>query len=164
MKKIMTFLAIAGLGIFTSWASQGYDDLAKLVKSGVSEDVIIAFINTSGTGYVLTADEILQLKDMGASGKVITAAIQRKKPATDSGVQKSAAVANAGQPAVVPSVNPDIIYESVPPAGGWVLMNGYWYWQYPTGVIVDLGWQPYYSYHRNWYPYRHWGRGHRGWR
>ena len=170
MKKLLALIFIAKFAIFSCWASEGYDDLAKLVKSGVSEDVIVAYINSSTTNYSLTPEEILHLKDMGASGNVLTAAIQKKKPANDSAAQQSRAAGVPSKEAAktvypgAPSFPADtnIVYEYVPPSGKWVLINDYWYWQYPTGVIVDLGWQPYYFYNYRWYPhYRHWGR--RGW-
>jgi hypothetical protein len=106
----------------------------------------------------LTPDEILQLKDMGATDKVLTAVIQKKIPAVAVQSQKSAPSAVSPNDAAKGG-QADAV--SMPPTGNWVLMNDYWYWQYPTGVIVDLGWQPYYYYGHHWYPRGHWGR--RGW-
>lgn len=74
---MLSIFTIVMAAVFTIWATEGYDDLAKLLKAGVSEDVIIAFINSSNVRYALSPDNIVQLKAMGASDKVITAAIQR---------------------------------------------------------------------------------------
>lgn len=140
------------LVISFSWATEGYDNLAKLVKSKVSEDVIIAFINSSNVNYVLTADDIIHLTEMGASSKVITAAIEHKKPAP---------VEAASAPQPVPSDNTDnaVVYESVPPpADSWY--DGYW--QYPTDNFIYSypGW-PYYGYHqRRGYDHSGYSHGH----
>jgi hypothetical protein len=159
MKKLLVLAAIAKFTVFSCWATEGYNDLAKLVKSGVGEDVVIAFVNASNVSYALTPDEILQLKDMGATDKVLTAVIQKKIPAAAVQSQKSAP--SAVSPNEAAKGGQADAVQSVPPTGNWVLMNDYWYWQYPTGVIVDLGWQPYYYYGHRWYPRGHWGR--RGW-
>ena len=162
MKKLAFFAAVVTIAAFSCWATEGYDDLVKLVKSGVGEEVVLAFINSSATGFALTPDEILHLKDMGASNKVLTAAIQKKKSAAEAQPQKSASSLNSADKTVDTSAT----NQTEPSAGKWVLMNDYWYWQYPTGVIVDLGWQPYYYWGYHWYPRGHWGGwggGHR-WR
>ncbi len=165
MKRVCVF-AIVMVAV-SSWASGGYDDIAKLVKSGTNEDVIINFINSSSTGYSLTSDQIIQLKAMGASDKVIVAALKHGKAGIASPAPKSGAAAvpsqdaaTAEQQSTTPATaqDPNAVYGAVPSSGGWVLMNDYWYWQYPTGVIVDLGWQPYYYSPYRWFP-----RGHRRW-
>ena len=74
---MLSIFTVVMAAVFSCWATEGYDDLAKLLKAGVSEDVIIAFINSSNVRYALSPDTIVQLKAMGASDKVITAAIQR---------------------------------------------------------------------------------------
>jgi glucan-binding YG repeat protein len=167
MKRILCVVAIAMVAV-SCWASSPYDDLTKLVKSGTNEDVIISFINSSSASYSLTPDQIIQLKAMGASDKVIVAALKHERTSTASPAPKSGAAsvpsqeaATAGPQATPPATaqDPNAVYEAVPSSGGWVLMNDYWYWQYPTGVVVDLGWQPYYYYHHGWFP----GRGHRRW-
>ena len=66
MKKLAFFAAVVTIAAFSCWATEGYDDLVKLVKSGVGEEVVLAFINSSATGFALTPDEILHLKDMAA--------------------------------------------------------------------------------------------------
>jgi hypothetical protein len=139
MKKILFACLVITLVISFSSATEGYDNLAKLVKSKVSEDIIIAFINSSNVNYILTADDIIHLTEMGASSKVITAAIQHKA---------SAQTVSALPQVAAPAESPDnsIVYESMPPqADYWY--NGYW--QDPSDVIIYPTWQPYYHYHSN---------------
>lgn len=166
MNKVPIIFSIVATAVFT-WASEGYDDLAKLVKAGVSEEVVLSYINSSTVNYALTPEEILRLKDLGASNKVLTAAIRKKNMVNDA--QAASTDAAPLQPpkssqTAVPSVKSDtIVYGVEPPAGRWIDMNDYWYWQYPTGAIIDLGWQPYYYFHSGWNHYGHGGHwGHRG--
>jgi len=55
-------------------ASEGFDDLVKMVKNGVQEDIVLAYIDASNTAYNFTVDEILYLNDLGASANVVKAA------------------------------------------------------------------------------------------
>ncbi len=65
--------AVVALGICGGAArgSEGYDDIAKLAKSGVTEDVLVAFVQASPIPYELTVDEILFLNDLGVTPKTI---------------------------------------------------------------------------------------------
>ncbi|MCX7803641.1 MAG: hypothetical protein N3A38_00490 [Planctomycetota bacterium] len=64
--------AIGGAG-----ASEGVDDVLKLAKGGVGEEVLIAFVETSGIAYDLTADEIVTLTDAKVPQSVIAAMIRK---------------------------------------------------------------------------------------
>ncbi|HLX60356.1 MAG TPA: DUF6600 domain-containing protein [Planctomycetota bacterium] len=65
--------AILGLMISCGLAvgSEGFDDIAKLAKSGVGDDVLLAFIQASPVAYQLGIDEIVYLRDVGVSDKMI---------------------------------------------------------------------------------------------
>ena len=54
-------------------------ELVKLAQSNVSEDVILAYIANAETDFNPSADEILYLKDLGMSDRVITAVIDPNK-------------------------------------------------------------------------------------
>ena len=140
MNKMLLACVVILSGISFCWATEGYNDLAKLVKSKVSDDVILAFINSSNVNYSLTPDEIINLKDLGASSAVITAAIQHKKPVE---------AASTPRQAVVLSDNPDnpVVYESAPPPEDYSYDG---YWQYPPDDFIYSypGWQPYYGYYQ----------------
>ena len=149
-------------GVCSSWATEGYNDLAKLVKSKASDDIILAFIDVSNVSYALTADEIIQLKDMGASGKVIAAAIRHKIPGRESEAQKSVAASTPPTGATYSEQSPIVsspgdadnypVYETVyPPVD-------YYYYPYSTGCTFYPVWQPNYFYHR----YHGYGRGYSG--
>ena len=73
----MVIFSIAMAAVFSCWATEGYNDLVKLVKAGVGDDVVIAYVNKSGDRYALSPDEARQLKALGASDKVIAAATRQ---------------------------------------------------------------------------------------
>jgi hypothetical protein len=77
MNKMLFIIAIVISAVYSFGATGGYDDLEKLVKAGVGEDVIIAFINSSTVPLTLTPDNIAQLKSLGATDKIIAAATRR---------------------------------------------------------------------------------------
>jgi hypothetical protein len=57
--------------------SVGLDDVVKLVKAGVDESVVLAFIQSSPVAYHPSAQEIIRLRELGISSPVITAMLQR---------------------------------------------------------------------------------------
>jgi hypothetical protein len=67
------------------------DSIVKLVKAGLSDDLIVSTINASPGNYDTTADGVIALKQAGASDKVVAAIVTR---------------ATAPPPAVAASVPP----------------------------------------------------------
>jgi hypothetical protein len=122
MKTISLFYIILVLGITSIMASQRYDDLAKLVKSGANEDVIIAFIDASDSSFNLSADEVVQLSKYGASRHVLIAAMKHKVTiASDSSSQPA--------PNETTSVAPPpryMVYRVAPPWRPWRAARNYW--------------------------------------
>src|SRR5271157_293194 len=52
------------------------DDLIALAKSGVDEEVVKAYIENSTTTFPLTSADIVTLKDLGVSSKLIIEALK----------------------------------------------------------------------------------------
>src|SRR3954463_13055858 len=50
----------------------GVDDVLKLTHAKVGEDVVVAFVQNSGIGYSLRANDIVYLRDQGVSDHVIS--------------------------------------------------------------------------------------------
>ena len=73
----------------------GVEDVLKLSRSQVSEDVTLSFIQTSGTIYDLRPKDIVYLKEQGVSDKVINAMIDQKKKAIEVASQNAAAASQA---------------------------------------------------------------------
>jgi len=98
---VVVFLAICPL----AFAQQAHnnDSIIKLVKAGLSEDLIVTTINASPGSYDTSADGIIALKTAGASDKVVAAIVAK---------------ANAPAPAAAPPVAADPNDPNAPHAQG----------------------------------------------
>ena len=77
----------------------GVDDVLKLSRSQVSEDIIQNYIANSGTVYNLTPNEIVYLRNEGVSDRVINAMVDQRKRLTEVAAQK------APQPSPAPAID-----------------------------------------------------------
>jgi hypothetical protein len=68
----------------------------KLVKSGLSEDLIVNIVGTEPAHFDLSADALLSLKRSGVSDRIVKAMIARREEARSE--ELSSGVAKAGQP------------------------------------------------------------------
>jgi len=59
--------------------SPALNEVAKMAQAGVEDSVMLAFINNSSSTFNLGSDQVIYLNDLGLSGSVITAMIQRDK-------------------------------------------------------------------------------------
>jgi hypothetical protein len=57
----------------------GAQDVLKLTRAKVSEDIVVTYVENSGTVYGLRADDIVFLRDQGVSDRVIAAMINQSK-------------------------------------------------------------------------------------
>lgn len=122
----------------------------RLAESGVTDEVLIGYIKNVQTPFVLSADTILYLQDLGLSSQVLTAMLNR-----DSELRAYAPVPTPGvtpePPAEVVAPNydtnppPDVspYYISLYPYGTWAVVDGIgWCWQ-PRCGAVNPNWRPY---------------------
>ncbi len=56
--------------------------IVKMVKAGLSEELIISMVNTQPGNYSLTADDVIDLKQSGVTDKIIAAMVTRGSAAT----------------------------------------------------------------------------------
>ena len=138
-----------------------------MARSGVDETVLQTYIETSPMPYDLSADDIVTLKDLGVSSKVIRAALLHGR-AMDSATARetvkgatqdpgTADMALATSSAVAPpsdSLNVSFFYQSLYPYGNWVDVDGVWCWQ-PNAAVVSTDWAPYCN--RGHWVYTDWG-------
>ena len=61
--------------------SPGVQEVIKLTKAHMTDDVILAYIRNSGSSYNLSADDVLYLNSQGVSQPVISALLQAKSAA-----------------------------------------------------------------------------------
>src|ERR1017187_6837438 len=53
------------------------DDVVKMIKSGISEDVVLSMVKTQPAQYTLTPDELIALKSAGVPNRVVAAMVEK---------------------------------------------------------------------------------------
>ena len=127
-------------------------EVLRLSQSGTSQDVILAYVQTSGGLFDVNADQIVYLQNNGVSQPVITAMLNHDQALR---AQSVPVAPTAPSVAVAPSDTPPPVYVSSPPAevayfydelkpyGAWIQVNGIgWCWQ-PQVVVSSPAWRPY---------------------
>jgi hypothetical protein len=83
---MIRLLIAAGVAVFVALmtarpaaASEGFEDLVKVAKSGADDKAVAAYIDASPVAYALTADEIQFLDDLGLSDELIKAVTEHGK-------------------------------------------------------------------------------------
>ncbi len=107
MNKFLIIGAIAA-ACGVAWAGTQEDDLLSLAKSGLDEQVLISYIDAAKGPYHLTPDQIVQLKDLGASSKVISEALRHGISQAGTGPVQEAALATGLEPAARQPSEPTI--------------------------------------------------------
>jgi hypothetical protein len=124
----------------------GVSDVLKLSKAQISEDIIVNFVQNSGTVYNLQPRDIVYLHEQGVSDRVINAMIdQRRIAAQAAAAQAQMPPVQQQQPAPAYSEQPVVAAPAAPPSSLYVIpypAASYAYYDYPY---------PYYSY--SYYPY-----------
>jgi hypothetical protein len=93
------------------------DAVLKLIKAGLSDDLIVSTINASAGAYDTSADGLIALKTGGASDKVVSAIVLKASGATAAAAPPSAP-ANAA-PALPPGIDDVGVYYK-DKTGAWV--------------------------------------------
>lgn len=75
----------------------------KMLKAGLSEEVVIGKIKTSKTGFDLTTDGLITLKENGVNNNVIEAMMQSQKPLPASPAQPEVSTPTQSPPEIPPS-------------------------------------------------------------
>lgn len=80
MRSMLSVLALALVVAASGAAAEivSVDEVVKMAKQGVGEDVLLAAVERSDGTYNLTADQIVTLKQVGVSEKVIAAMLRKK--------------------------------------------------------------------------------------
>ncbi|HLX63734.1 MAG TPA: DUF6600 domain-containing protein [Planctomycetota bacterium] len=136
-----------------AFASEGVDAIIKMQQNGVSQPVLMAYVQNSTTMYDPSAEEIVQLQDAGVPPQVILAMIERGKELSTAASGSNVLATNpsvtdvsADDGVVAPAPddqNVSFFYEALAPYGEWVSTQDYgWCW-HPTGVSIETDWRPY---------------------
>lgn len=99
MRKFLLALLLV-IGSSLLFAQQSLDNAAviKLIKAGLSPDLIVSTIQASPGKYDTSADGLIALKEAGASDKVISAMVMKASGVTPAAVTAPAAASNNGLP------------------------------------------------------------------
>jgi hypothetical protein len=129
-------------------------EVMKLSRAGVGEDVMLSYIQKSPADYMLSASQIVYLRDLGVSDSVIKAMVDHRATPGASTAQ-SAASANVNSPPapaqifipaappLAATVNNQTFFQFLSPYGKWLDVPGSgWSWQ-PSVAVLDSKWQPY---------------------
>jgi hypothetical protein len=147
-----TVLATLNKYAQTPQLAPALEEIVKLTKSGVSEPVTLAYIQTSPTAYSLDSQDILQLQQQGVSAPVMTALIQHgeelRRASIEAGKQTQT-VATATTPSV-PSTAPAA---TAAPTVDYVPATAY----PSSSVSVTYIGYPSYSYYSGYYGYGYGG-------
>ncbi len=73
----------------------GVEDILKLSRAQISDDIIINYIQNSGTVYNLAPKDIVYLRDQGVSNAVINAMLDQRKKAVETSQESEVAQAAA---------------------------------------------------------------------
>jgi hypothetical protein len=76
-KSLLAIFVLAFCSFLFSQQAMNNDAVVKLVKAGLSDDLIVSTINASPGAYDTSADAIIALKSAGASDKVVAAVVAR---------------------------------------------------------------------------------------
>lgn len=110
MGKTLAAFAILALGAILVFAQQALDNgsVIKLVKAGLSDDIIVTTINASPGTYDTSTDGLIALKAAGVSDKVISAMVTKATGARATseagGVQPAAQAPAIQEPQVMGKV------------------------------------------------------------
>ncbi len=150
---------------------QSVAGVVKLLNAGFSNDVVVAYVNSLGSPFNLTANEIIQIKDQGVPLPVITAmlnhdaALQNSIPAAPPSYNNSQTPAATNDNAVVyqaqSNPQPQVVgqapstvqveYVGASPGPDYYWYPGYWGWN-NGWVWVGGYWGPRVGY-RGWVGY-----------
>jgi hypothetical protein len=111
----------------------GVDDVLKLVRGQVTEDVVVAYVQSSGTPYSLSANDIVYLKQQGVSDRIVNAMLDQKNRylASNQNVAPAQTTPNY-QPQDNSQAQPPVTYVQPPSSSVYVIPN------------TDYGYDPYY--------------------
>ncbi len=109
----------------------GADDVLKLSRGKINDDIILTYVQTSGMIYDLKPRDVVFLKEQGVSDKVVNAMLdQRRRFEEKAAAQKDSAEAIAAAPFVPGTPTP--ISDAPPPFTPEPIAN------YPTPAPVEV--------------------------
>jgi hypothetical protein len=120
-KNIFAILFLAICPVLFAQQSLNNDSVIKLVKAGLSDELIVSTINASAGTYNTSADGIIALKTAGVSDKVVAAIVTKASAPAPSAVAPAPAATDPDDPAA-PHDSGIYIYSGSAPVGSKMVM------------------------------------------
>ena len=142
----------------------GVEDVLKLSRAQVSEDVITTYIHNTGTVYNLGPKDIVYLKEQGVSDRIINTMMDQRRIANEVAAQAQQQQAAAQQPAMIADNNYPVTtpaYSEAQPAAPVVTQpaaSSLYVIPYPAPAYPYYA-RPYYYPYSYSYPYSYFGYG-----
>ena len=141
MKAIALTLAfLAGLSLAAA-AQVTKEDIKKLTAAGISDDVILSYVKSNGGVARLSAEDVVDLKQAGASEKLLTSILSIPSASQPKASEKPAL---GPPPPATTTVVDSAPYASLPTT---VYASDYYY---PSTYYYPSSW--YYPAYWSWYP------------
>lgn len=149
MKKILMTLSLMAALPMALAAQVSKEDLKKLAAAGISDDVIVSYVRANGGVARLSAEDVIELKQAGASERVLSVALGNvpaapapsyTRPATEYSQPPSTTVVYDSQPYYSPSVT----YSAY--VGGYPYYYPYYYGGYYGGYCYPRYYNTGYCY------------------
>jgi len=121
----------------------GVTDVVKLSRAQVNEEVIVTYIQNSGTAYNLGPSEILYLRDQGVSDRVLNVMLDQRRKVAESLAQTPA-------PSAAPQQQPAYQQPAYSDTGAGAYAQTAPY--VPSSSVYTIPYAPTYSYYSG-YPY-----------
>ena len=115
MRVLLFLLCLSTALLGRCWASSdGFDDVLKMAKAGLGEDVMLAYVQNSQVAYNPNVDEMVFLANAGVPQKVIAAMLERGKALRENAA--AATVAATPPPVAAPGIEtPPPVVAAPPP-------------------------------------------------
>lgn len=102
-KGLVALLFLAFTSLLTAQQALNNDSVIKMVKAGLTDDVIVATINANQGAFDASPDGLIALKQAGVSNKVIDAIVAKSAASAPDSAQPSAPGASAPAPPEPPA-------------------------------------------------------------
>lgn len=116
-KFIALFLPITFCTFCFAQQSMSNDSVIKMVKAGLSDDVVVSTINASPGQYMTTPDALIALKQAGVDDRVIAAVIAKASSAPLAPADVDAGAPAQANPSTIPTQNSTQQPETPPQSG-----------------------------------------------
>ena len=110
MKRLLLTLGtLCALGA-TTFADIGKEELKKLARAGISDEVILSYVRSRGPVAKLSADDIIELKKAGLSDGLLTTLVSLAEPAPGAAAESSTSSSTAAATAKL-LADPSVVYD-----------------------------------------------------